>query len=391
MDMLKDLLKKQEKRVITYRRDLHKIPEPGFEEYKTSRYIARVLKKTGIPFREHIAETGIVGEIEGGSGGGTVLLRADMDGIPVPEERTGLAFSSGHKGMMHACGHDTHTAMLLCAGSVLFGLRKKLKGKVILVFQPAEEGKGGGREVVESGAVDFSGIDAAISQHIWGPLPAGTFGYIQGPAFAMADEFVITVTGKGGHGSMPQKTRDPITAAAHIIHAVNDIISRRIAASEKAVVSFGSVRGGSVYNVIPDTVVLKGTVRAYRNDVRNTIKRELKKTALYTAKAAGVKASCEYLSGYPVLCNNTGVVRTGIRAAEKVFGPRNIKECEPVMGAEDFSFFLEKAPGAMFFLGGAPGKKDPVHHSAEFDIDESVLIKGVEFLCRVSMEYLYKP
>ena len=315
-DIFKDHLKKHAKRVIKFRRDLHKIPESGFEEYKTSRYIAQALKKMNIPFRDGIAKTGIIATVEGKGRGPVVLLRADIDGIDVPNEQTGLPFRSQHDGMMHACGHDTHTAMLLCAGSILFKVRNKLNGNVILVFQPAEEGKGGGRELVRSGAIDFSKVDVAISQHIWGSIPAGTLGYVEGPAFAQPDKFIATIKGKGGHGCNPHLTRDPITAAAQVINAVNTIVSRKTAASEKAVISFGSIQGGAVYNVIPDEVTIKGTIRTYKSSVRNRIKKELKNAVIQTARGAGADASLKYSAGYPVVHNNSEGWQKRIRSGQ---------------------------------------------------------------------------
>jgi len=379
-------LRRYEKRVIRFRRDLHRIPEPGFEEHKTTAYVQRVLSRAGIPFRSGVARTGVVAEIRGGAPGPAVLLRADMDAVAVAEEKTGEPFSSRHPGMMHACGHDAHTAMLLGTGLVLNTLRREMKGKVILVFQPAEEGRGGGKEVVSSGAVDFDRVTAAVALHVWGSLPAGTFGWREGPAFAGADEFVVTVRGRGGHGSTPHLVRDPVLPAARLITALHTLVGTRVPPGERAVITVGAVNGGEAFNVVPDRVVVKGSVRTYTAEVRRKLHAEIRRAVLHAARAGGVEAECSFMPGYPVLRNDPGVVRRGREIAERIFGAGNVKEVEPLMAAEDFAFFLQKARGAMFLLGAAPPGGGPVlHHGPEFRIDEGVLVKGVEFLCRFAL------
>ncbi len=387
-DVFKGRSTENAKLAIRLRRDLHRIPEPPFAEVKTSAYIQDFLKKESIPFSSGLAKTGVLARIRGKGRGKTLLLRADMDGVPIPEEKTGLPFSSEHPGMMHACGHDTHVAMLLTAGKILNSIRDRFPGTLMLLFQPAEESWGGGREILKSPRLDTSRIDAAAALHIWGALKAGKLGYIPGKAFAYSDRFDITVIGKGSHGASPYKAVDPITGAAQIINALNTIISRKVKYTDQAVISFGAVNGGSTYNVIPESVQIIGTWRTLDSQLRKFIKSEIEKTARFTAKATGLKTDITYMEGYPVMYNNPEITEFGRSVAEKVFGRRNTVQRTPVMGGEDFSYLLEKVPGAMFLLGGAPTNRGEVHHSADFNIDESVLIKGIEFLCRFSQQFL---
>ncbi|MFH1707861.1 MAG: M20 family metallopeptidase [Planctomycetota bacterium] len=387
-DFLRAPVAAEAARVVKARHDLHRIPEPGLEEVKTSAYIRRELDRAGIRYKAGIARTGIVAEIRGAGRGPGVLLRADIDGLAIPAEATGLAYASRHPGYMHACGHDAHAAMLISAARVLQRVRDRFSGRVVCVFQPAEEGKGGGREVVRSGAIDFSTLAAAAAIHVWGALPANVFGWNAGPSFAFADEFWVDIIGRGGHGSAPSQTLDPIAAAAQAVTAANAIISRRVSIHDMAVISICALNGGSTFNVIPDRVAIKGTVRTLKRDLRERLARELRAVFVHTARAAGLRARFTYDRSYPLLINDTAVAERGRDIARSIFGPGRVREVEPTMGGEDFSFFLQKVPGAMFRLGSSPTRAATPHHNAHFDIDERVLPRGVEFLCRFACSYL---
>src|SRR3989339_201269 len=384
--MEKDIFGKQfalnTKRVLKYRHDLHMIPEPGLEEKKTSAYIQRKLTAARIPFKAGIAKTGVVAHIKGNGRAPAVLLRADMDGIAVAKEETGLAYSSRHSGYMHACGHDAHTAMLLTAGHILNSARRELPGDVILVFQPAEEGKCGGKLVVDSGAINWKNIGCAVALHMWGVSPGHTFGWNTGPAFAFADKFEAAIIGRGGHGSAPSQTLDPIPVAAQAVNTINTITSRTLNIHKQAVVSVCTVNGGSAFNVIPDRVDIKGTVRTYEAPLRNRIAAQLKRIFVHTARASGLKAEFQFHKFYPVLINDRNIAELGRDVAQRIFGKKAVKEMQPTMGGEDFSYFLQKVPGAMFLLGSSRTKKPTPHHNSLFDIDESSMIMGVEFLCK---------
>ncbi len=353
--------------VIAWRRQFHKCPELGFEEYKTSSKIRSVLKKAGIPFSV-MAKTGVVGYIEKGADT-TVGLRADMDALPI-EEKTGLPFASVNKGVMHACGHDGHAAVLLGVGKVLKKLKKHLNVNVRLIFQPCEEKPPGGAAVMIKEGV-LKGIDYLMGFHFFPSMPICKVWFGRGPVMATTDCFHITVKGKGGHGSAPEHTNDPIVCSAAIIDSLQTIISRNVDTLKPAVLSVCKISGGDAYNIIPETVEMTGTVRTLDDMTRKQIKAGMEQKISAIAKAHGCSAKMQY-DNYSLLCVNDEKFTACLeRLAGEVSHGKNIIDFHPVMGGEDFAFFSQKVPSAYLFVG--IGDKYGASHNNNFSIDEKVL------------------
>lgn len=362
-----------EKNIIEWRRYFHKYPELGFQEYKTSEKVRTVLKKTGIPF-EVKAKTGVVGYLDTGSKK-TVGLRADMDALPV-EEKTGLPFASVHKGIMHACGHDGHTAVLLGVAAVLKKIEKELKVNVKLIFQPSEESPPGGAPLMIKEGV-LKEIDCLIGFHFFPQLPLYKIWIGKGPVMASTDYFKITVKGKGGHGSSPHLTTDPVVCAGYLITALQTIVSRAVSALDSAVISVCSVKGGEAFNIIPETVELTGTVRTLKEEVREKIIKEIEKKTDAICNSYGCKAAIVY-KNYSPLCVNDKKLADRIEKIAEDIVPQNIVDFHPIMGGEDFAFFAKKVPSAYLFIG--IGDKYGSNHSPTFSIDERALPYTVSFL-----------
>jgi amidohydrolase len=375
--------------VTELRRDLHRHPELGFREVRTSKKISEFLSSIGVEHRTGVAQTGVLATIRGDGPGKTVALRADMDGLPI-EEKTENPAISENKGVMHACGHDGHVAILLGAAEVLQRSRKNFAGTVRLAFQPAEEGLCGAVPLIEQGALDDPKADAAFALHIWNSTPAGQIALAPGPVMAAADEFTIKVIGRGGHGSQPQATIDPIVAASAIVTALQTVVNRNIDPLDPAVLTVGTIHGGTAHNVIPAEVELTGTIRSFRADVREALISRLREVAEGTARALGARAEVRVGAGYPVTENHVQATEFARGIAAETVGAANVIHPRPVMGAEDFSYFLQKVPGCMLFLGSnniAKGYAHP-HHSALFDFDEACLPIGVELMTRLALGYL---
>ncbi len=377
MSTLQDVKRKVskiEKEIISLRRHFHKHPELGFEEYKTSKKVQSVLKKAGIPF-EVKARTGVVGYIERGAGT-TVGLRADMDALPV-EEKTGLPFASVNKGVMHACGHDGHTAVVLGVAKILKKMEKHLRVNVRFIFQPCEEKPPGGALLMIKEGV-LNKLDYLIGFHFFPFLPLYKIWFGKGPVLATTDFFNLTVKGKGGHGSSPDLTNDPIVCSASIINGFQTIISRNINPLKPAVISVCKISGGEVFNIIPEEVQLTGTVRTLDDETREKIKTEMKKKVEMLSAAFGCSANLQY-NNYSPLCVNeerfTGLLE---QIARDTLYRKNIVDFHPVIGGEDFAFFSEKVPSSYLFVG--IGDKYGANHSNNFSIDERVLPYLVNFL-----------
>jgi amidohydrolase len=370
--------------LVVWRRDFHRHPEVAFEEIRTSAVLREFLESLGLSVRS-AGGTGLVAVLEGRSGGKTVALRADMDALPV-QEVGGREYGSLNRGFAHACGHDGHMAMMMAAAKVLTARKGEFSGRVVFLFQPAEEKPpGGAKRMVEEGALD--GVDAIFGLHLWQAFPTGRVGVIRGPMLAQADNFRIIVTGKGGHGAMPHSAVDPIIAAAQVIVSCQTIVSRNVNPLKPCVVTFGTVNGGTTNNIIPAEAVLTGTVRTFDKAVQTLAERRLREIAEETAKAFGASCQVDYVPGYPALVNDAAMADFAAGVAKEVLGEGCLYPFDPVMGGEDFAFYLQKVPGAFIFLGAGDGHEFPHHHPA-FDIDEKALPMGALLNISLALEFL---
>jgi amidohydrolase len=375
--------------LVEIRRTIHSHPELGFEEVETSKLVSGWLEKFGLEVKKGVAKTGVVGLLRGGAPGKTVAIRADMDALPM-DEATGVPYASKIKGKMHACGHDAHVTILLGVARFFSTIREQVKGNIKLIFQPGEEGFGGGKLMVEAGVLEDPNVDAIFAAHVFPFLPTGQVGITEGKAMASSDKFTLRIIGKGGHGAYPHVTHDPILAAGHIITQIQSIVSRNVNPLDSAVVSFGAVHGGRAYNVIPDEVELTGTVRSLNPEVREELKSRIEQITRGVVASLGLDYHYEFEYGYPVLINDARMSKLVVSACSKAIGKENVEILQPSMGAEDFSYYLEKCPGAIFRLGVRNEKKGLIqpHHNTSFNIDEDVLPFGVEMFVRVINEFL---
>ena len=377
--------------LVNWRRQLHKIPEMGFKLEKTSEFIIARLKEMDIEYKI-IAETGIVAIIHGGEKGGTVALRADMDGLPIKEE-TDLSYASSN-GCMHACGHDAHVAILLGAGKILSENKKTLQGNVKLLFQPAEENFGGAQIMIEEGCLDNPRVDVIFGLHI-GSLSKevgnGMIGIRRGAMMAAVDKFIIRIIGKGGHGASPHECIDPITIACEVVASLQKIISREINPVNPGVLTIGQITGGTAFNIIPKEVILEGTVRTLNDEDRTYIESRIREIVKFITKANRAQYIIEYENVYPILVNDDITTDKLSVAAAKIIGKEKIVELRnPVMGAEDMSYYLQKVPGTFFYLGSNNENKGIVypHHNSKFNIDEDVLWIGTAIFLQAVIDYL---
>ncbi len=378
---------KIKKEIIDNRRYFHKYPELSFEEYNTSKTIEKKLLDMNIDIKSGIAKTGLIGSIKGKKKGKTIALRADMDALPI-QETSNISYKSVNKGVMHACGHDGHIAMLLGAAKVINDQKNKMNGTVKLIFQPAEEGLAGAKHMIDEGALD--GVDEIYGIHLWNYQKVGEIGVKDGPIMAAADIFEIQITGKGGHGATPHGTVDAIVVASQLINSLQTIVSRNTNPIESTVITIGMINGGYNFNVIADRVILKGTTRAYTSKNRNLIKSRMKEMIAGTEKMFGAKIKLNYKNGYPPTINDKKCSENVLNAVSKVI---NKKSFEPYlsMGGEDFSYYLEKIPGCFFFIGSSPKDKKPLsipHHCSHFDIDEDSLLIGASSFVRIIEDQL---
>lgn len=383
--------------MIEWRRDIHQHPELGNREFRTSKMVADHLRSLGIEVQTEVAHTGVVGILKGGQPGPVIALRADMDALPVTE-RNELPFRSqvvseynGQQvGVMHACGHDTHVAMLMATASVLAKHKDRIKGTVKFLFQPAEEGppvgeEGGAELMVKEGVMRNPDVDYVFGIHVNSQTDVNTITYRPGGTMASADDFRLVVKGQQAHGAYPWSSIDPVVTAAHIITAAQTIVSRNVNVTENAaVVTFGSIQGGVRSNIIPEEVVMLGTIRALSHEDRRMVHDNFKRIVNNVAEAMGasIELQLPYTTSYPVTFNDADLVNRTLPILRSVAGDDNIKLRHPVTGAEDFSFFAREAPGFMYFLGGKPldvsVEESPSHHTPDFFIDESGLLLGVK-------------
>jgi len=384
-EMKKDVERLREQ-LIEWRRDFHRHPEVAYQEHRTSSVIRKFLEGLGIPVSS-CAETGLRGMLEGKSGGKTVALRADMDALPLKEEGD-RDYISENPEACHACAHDGHMAILMGVAQLLTERKDKFQGKVVFLFQPSEERiPGGAKRMIEEGALQ--GVDAVFGLHLWQLLPTGTIGIVKGAMMAAPDKFSITVIGKGGHGSMPQETVDPILVASHLVANLQSIVSRNVDPLKSAVVSLGTIEGGTIYNIIPCEVSMTGTVRAFDPELREFMEKKAKEIAEGTCQTFGAKCEYEYERGYPPLINHGPLTDLVTEVAKKTLGKESIKDIDPVMGGEDFAYFLQEVPGAFLFFGMGDGMKFPHHHPG-FDMDERALPQATLLMSSLALEYLSK-
>jgi amidohydrolase len=367
-----------------WRRQLHQKPELGFQEKITAKLISEKLQKWGIEHQTGIAETGIVATIKSNFPGRVLAIRADMDALPIQEENE-VSYCSQHKGMMHACGHDGHVAIALGTAYYLAHHRDQFQGTVKIIFQPAEEGPGGAKPMIEQGVLKNPDVDAIIGLHLWNNLPLGTIGVRSGALMAAVECFNLTIFGKGGHGAMPDQTVDSIMVSAQIINALQTIVSRNINPLDAAVVTVGKFNAGTALNVIADTANLSGTVRYFNPKLEDFIDQRIEEIVRGICLSHGAKYHLDYWKLYPPVINDPNLselVRSvALDVVETPLGV--VPECQ-TMGGEDMSFFLQEVPGCYFFVGAANSRKglDYPHHHPRFDFDENALAIGVEMFIR---------
>jgi amidohydrolase len=399
-----------ESKVIAWRRDIHEHPELGNSEVRTAALVAKHLQSLGIQVKTGVAKTGVVGILKGDKPGPVVALRADMDALPVTE-RNSLPFASKVKttyngqevGVMHACGHDSHVAILMGVAEVLAGMKKDLKGTVKFIFQPAEEGapkgeEGGAELMVKEGVMNNPTVDVVFGLHIDSQTEVGKITYRPGGTMASVNDMKITVKGRQAHGAAPWSSVDPIVVSSQIITSLQTIVSRNLNVTENAgVVTIGSIHGGVRSNIIPEQVEMLGTLRALTNEDEKMLIARVKQIATKTAEAAGATAIVEipYSSHYPVTFNDVALTNKMLPSLQRTAGTDKVVLVPAETGAEDFSFYQQKAPGLFIFLGGLPKGKDPKtapsHHTPDFFIDESGFKLGVNAMANLTLDYMDMP
>ncbi|HKK74863.1 MAG TPA: amidohydrolase [Saprospiraceae bacterium] len=402
IDQQADLI---ENKVVDWRHNIHQNPELSNREFQTAEKVARHLKSLGIKVKTGVAHTGVVGYLETGKPGPVIALRADMDALPVTE-RVDIPWASQAKGeylgeevgVMHACGHDTHVAMLMGAAEILAGMKNELSGTIVFLFQPAEEGappgeEGGAKMMVAEGVLENPKVDVAFGLHINSQTPVGHIAYKPGGALAAADIFNIKVLGKQSHGSQPWGGIDPITIGAQIVQGLNNIVARQTELTkEAAVISVGKFDAGVRNNIIPESAQLTGTIRTLDTDMQDKIHEKIKLTAESIAMSAGGKAEVEIIRGVPVTYNNPELTAQMIGTIEQAAGKENVHLVNAVTGAEDFAFYANEVPSLFLFLGGMPpNAENPApHHTPDFYVDDAGMKLGVRTLCYLTIDYMNK-
>jgi amidohydrolase len=381
--------------LVSFRRDLHRHPETGFEEERTARMVADRLGAAGIELRTGIAGTGLLAWVRATGAAApppakrrTILLRADMDALPLQEE-TGAPYASTIPGAMHACGHDGHTAILVETVLLASERATSLAGDLAFVFQPAEEGLGGAEKMIEEGILVETGAEAVFGLHLWSPLPVGKIAVTAGPFMASADEFEIVVTGKGGHAAFPHTAVDAVVVGSYVVTALQTLVSRHADPLHSAVVTVGSFHAGSSHNIIAESAVLRGTIRTFDAGLRDDLVHRLGEVTRMTCAAFGAQSEFRFFAGYPATINDQGMADFVSEVAAEAVGPGNVVRDLVMMGAEDVSYFLRERPGCYFFVGAGNESRGLVypHHSPRFDFDEDALVVGCELLLRIVERY----
>ncbi len=374
--------------LVQIRRTIHQNPELGFEEHETAALVASTLGRLGIPIREGVGGTGVVGLIEGSSPGQTVAVRADLDCLPIHEE-TNLPYASRNPGKMHACGHDLHTAIALGVAHVLHDLRGQIKGRVKLVFQPAEEMLGGAQEMIKDGVLDEPAVDAIVGFHNWPILEAGKVGYTRGIVMASSDVFDITLKGVSGHSAHPHTAVDTVTSAAYLITQLQTIVSREIAPISPAVVSVGQIAGGTAPNILPDTVRLRGTVRTLDPHAKEHVGKAMRRLLHGLKTGMRVDHALEYQQQVPILRNDDQLLDRVVGSARDVLGTDRVEELfGPSMGAEDFACYAALVPGAFIRVGSMIKEHRRMLHNNDFQPNELAIPTGVQVVSRAVLDLL---
>ena len=387
---LYSLIEKIEKQIINDRRYVHKNPELSFKEYNTMEYICNRLDLIGVPYEKEVAGTGVVAQLDGGKTGKCLLIRADIDALPV-QEKNDIDYISVNDGVMHACGHDAHIAILLNTCDVLNQLKDMWKGTIKFVFQPGEETTGGAKPMIEYGVLKNPDVDACVALHVDPELNVGEIRVKEGPVYASPDNFEITINGRGGHGAEPHLTIDPIIISAQIINQLQTIVSRCTDPFSEAVVTVGSVHSGDTYNVIPDSAYLLGTARSFNNEIRDNLEKRIGEIAENICASYGAECIYNFIRLYPPLINNSEIAKNLFNSAIRCLGKENcIWGGTPSMAGEDFAYFSQKVPSAMFKLGcrnNDMGINAPLHNPT-FNIDEGCLKHGVAIFADFALNFL---
>ncbi|ADO56814.1 MULTISPECIES: M20 metallopeptidase family protein [Paenibacillus] len=381
-------LKDGEQELIAWRRYLHQHPELSFEETNTSAFIADQLRSFGIEVRTNVGGNGVLGFLEGGQPGRTIAFRADFDALPIQDEKD-APYKSTVPGVMHACGHDGHTAALLGVARVLSHHRETLKGKLVFIFQHAEEKPpGGAKFMIEDGCLD--GVEAVYGIHLSSEIPLGKIGLKSGPAMAAADAFSIEINGKGGHGARPHQTVDSIVIGSQIVNGLQQVVSRRVDPTESAVLTIGVFQAGTAFNVIADKAKIEGTVRTFNKDIRKEVENEIRSIVKGLTDAYHAGYEIDYLNGYPALVNAEAETERVRELVSRLYGADAFMDLKPAMGAEDFAYYLEQRPGA-FIIVGARNEDERTHfahHHPRFDFDERALLISGHIFLALALEYL---
>jgi len=386
MEAVSELLKKLREQVIATRRDLHRIPETAFNEAKTSGYVAERLKRLGLEVQTGIAMHGVVGLLRTGQPGPTLMIRADMDALPITEE-TGLAFASTHPGAMHACGHDANMSMALGAAAVLTQLKSRFKGNVKFIFQPAEEGPGGAKPMIAAGVMENPTVDYAIGCHLWAERAEGCIGVRTGAFMAAMSRFDLKIIGKGGHGAQPHLCVDALEVGTQVVAALQRIVSRHTNPIEPAVVTVGTFHAGTAFNITPAEAVLSGTTRTFNEETWKSWEARIDKVVNGVCASMGAGYELTFTPGYPPTVNDAHMADVVRRCAAQVVGEERVVEPELTMGGEDMSFFMKRAPGCYYCIGVGREGAAPLHNS-KFDFNEELMLLGVETHCRVALDLL---
>jgi amidohydrolase len=367
--------------LISLRRDFHKHPELGFKEYRTSKIVADYLEDCGLKVTRGIAKTGVVGLLEGNVSGPTLLLRADMDALPI-QEKNDIPYKSINKGIMHACGHDAHTAILLVTAKILSANREEIKGNIKFIFQPNEE-IGGAKAMIEEGILDKPKVDAAMALHLWTPLESGIIGVQSGPITGALDIFYLTIKGEGGHTGYPERAVDPVIVSANIIQNIQTIQTREISALKPTTIMFTKINSGIKSNIIPDTVSLEGTIRYFHNQKEQeteSLQQRFKRIVEASCHSNRTKYQLEFCNENQSVVNDKEITKLVISTAEEVLGRRDKVIPYLSIAGEDFSEFADRVPSAFYFVGTGNKEKEThyPHHNPRFNIDEDTMVTGVE-------------
>ncbi|WP_017814675.1 M20 metallopeptidase family protein [Paenibacillus shenyangensis] len=377
--------------MVQWRRHLHQHPELSYQEHQTMAFVAERLRSFGVETQDGVGDTGVIGIIKGSLPGKTVALRADMDALPIQDEKD-CEYASQVPGVMHACGHDGHTSGLLAVARYFSENREKLRGEVRLIFQPGEEVcPGGALKMIEAGALN--GVDAIYGVHLWTPFAAGTLASAPGPVMASTDEFFINITGKGGHGGIPHVTVDSLLIGAQLVVQLQSIISRNVNPLNPAVLTVGTFQSGTAQNIIAENCRITGTVRTFDEETRTLIRKRIEEVSQQLCALNGAEVDIEYMMGYPTLVNHAGETERFFQVAKEMFGQEQVFQTPPMMPAEDFAYYVQKVPGCFIFVGAGNQELGAVypHHHARFDIDESAMLSAARILAAMAEDFLNQP